>query len=282
MIAGDNWALHQLLKGIFNYLYANYQIQSINQLMAFITYTSGELAAGKHADTGLFEKKPIGFREDEGLLNPYSNIFYWTYKWTDKGTQAEEHSYKGFEIITFMLTGEIEYYDNNYRGWKKLSAGDMQVLRSGNGVIHSERLLPGSSLIQIWADPDLEKSTNMPVTYFNYTSDQLPVLIEKGRSTKIFSGPESPVRLQTEHLVITEASFSEGYHFYKCSKKLFVSGFVLEGDLVIRRNTLAPKDFFVAKEEESLEIKAITDCRLFITESPIELSYPTYTEKYRI
>ncbi len=250
--------------------------------MAFITYTSGEQAVGKHTDTGLFEKKPIGFREDDGLLSPYSNIFYWTYKWTEKGTRAEEHSYKGFEIITFMLTGEIEYYDNKFRVWKNLTAGDMQVLRSGNGVIHSERLLPGSSLIQIWTDPDLEKSINQPASYFKYTSDQLPVLIEKGRSTKIYCGPGSPVRLQAEQLVITEVSFAEGYHFFKCSKELFVSGFVLEGELVIRRNTLASKDFFVAKEEESFEIKAITDCRLFITESPLEPSYPTYAEKYRI
>ncbi len=250
--------------------------------MALMSYTSAEQAGGKFTGTGLFERKPIGFREDDGLLSPYSNIFYWTYKWTEKGTRAEEHSYRGFEIITFILTGEIEYYDNKYRVWKKLAAGDVQVLRSGNGLIHSERLLPGSSLIQIWTDPDLEKSLNQLASYDNYPSDQFHIIIEKGRSTKIYSGPDSPLRLQTEPVVIKEVSFAEGHHFYNCSKKVFVSGFVLEGDPEIRRNNLTSKDFFVAKEEEGIEIKAKTDCRLFITESPVELSYPTYAEKYRI
>ncbi len=250
--------------------------------MAFITYTSDEQAEVKHTDKGIFEKKPIGFREDDGLLSPYSNIFYWTYKWTGKDARSEDHSYKGFEIYTFMLTGEIEYYDNHQRLLNKLTAGDLLVLRSGKGVIHTERLLPGSSLIQIWADPDLEKLVPEPALYHDYASDQFPVLTEKGESTKIYCGPGSPVRQQTEHLVIKEVSLSEGNHFYKCSKKLFVSGFVLEGNLVIRRNTLASGDFFIAKEEESLEITAITGCRLFITESALEPSYPTHAEKYRI
>ena len=250
--------------------------------MALMSYTSAEQAGGKFTGTGLFERKPIGFREDDGLLSPYSNIFYWSYKWTEKGTGTEGYSYNGFEILTFVLTGEIEHYDNKYRGWKKLTAGDVQVIRSGNGFIHSERLLPGSSLLQIWTDPDLEKSRQQPASYDNYSSDQFPIIIEKGRSTKIYSGPDSPVRLQTEGLVIKEVSLAEGFHLYHCSREVFVSGFVLEGDLVIRRNPLASRDFFVAKEEKDFEIKARTDCRLFMTESPLEPAYPTYAEKYSI
>lgn len=250
--------------------------------MALISYTSEEQSDNQLNNGTIFEKKPVGFPEDEGLLKAYSNIFYWTHMWTEKGGEIAEHSHKGFDIITFVLKGEVEHYDSKYKGWRKLTAGDVQVVRAGNGFVHSEKLLPGSSILQIWTDPNLEKSLNQPASCHDYASDRFPIIIEEGKSTKVYTGADSPLVMQATDILIKELSLAEGSHFYECSREVFVSGFILEGEVMIRKHRLNLFDFFIAKEEEGLHIRADTDCRLFIVESPLEPGYATYAENYSL
>ncbi len=248
--------------------------------MAVISYTSAEQAGGRIGETGLFEKKPLGFREDDGLLSPYSVICYWSHIYSLKGGETGELSHKGFEILTFVLDGVIEHYDYKLKRWKSLVAGDAQVIRSGNGVIRSLRLEPGTSALQIWTDPNLEKSLNSPSSYDNYSSDRFQTIIGKGISTKVYCGPGSPVKMETEGVVIKEVSLAEGQHKYNDIGSSFVSGFVIEGSLTIKNNSLEVNDFFIAKGEAGLNITALSDSRLFIVESPLEPGYPTYAGKF--
>lgn len=61
------------------------------------------------------------------------------------------HPHKDMEIITFMLSGSIEHKDN--MGNKhRLEAGNVQLMRAGTGVVHSE-MNPDNipaHLLQIW------------------------------------------------------------------------------------------------------------------------------------
>lgn len=250
--------------------------------MAIISYSNEEMATGKINDGEIIEKKPIGFDTDNGLLRPYSSLFYWSYMQSEKGSTVVEHSHKGFEIMTFVLRGEIEHYDTGYRGWKKLSAGDAQLIKTGNGYVHSERLLPGSSLFQIWTDPDLEKALNQPASCVDYPSDRFPILREKGKSTKVYTGADSPLVPDTRGLTISEISLAEGLHRYTSGRDFFVSGFVLEGELKIGNHPLYTKGFFIVKDEEGFVINSLTDSRIFMVESPLEPGYGTYAENYRM
>ncbi|MDY0748671.1 pirin family protein [Paucibacter sp. R3-3] len=68
------------------------------------------------------------------------------------GSGFSEHAHDHFEILTFMLSGELEHKDSaGHEG--RLHAGDVQLISSGTGVKHSERN-PGSEapthLFQIW------------------------------------------------------------------------------------------------------------------------------------
>lgn len=250
--------------------------------MAVISYSSDEQAGEELNGKPVYEKKPIGFENEDGLLRPYSNLFYWTFKRTDQGAEISGNSFRGFEIITFVIRGEIEHLDSRAGVWKRLAAGDFQVIRSGNGYVYDEKLLPGSSLLQIWVDPDLARTLNQSSSYIDYSSDSFPVIIEKGRSTRVFVGAESPVSMQTPGLVIREVSLAEGLHLYQSAGNSFISGFVIEGNALIKKNNLRPNYFFIAKEEEDFRIQALTDCRLFIVESPLEPGYSTYAGNYRL
>jgi quercetin 2,3-dioxygenase len=50
---------------------------------------------------------------------------------------APDHPHRGFETVTYMLSGEMEHKDS--RGHSgRLTAGDVQWMTAGAGVIHSE------------------------------------------------------------------------------------------------------------------------------------------------
>jgi quercetin 2,3-dioxygenase len=50
---------------------------------------------------------------------------------------APDHPHRGFETVTYMLKGEMEHKDSQGHAGK-LSAGDVQWMTAGAGVVHSE------------------------------------------------------------------------------------------------------------------------------------------------
>ena len=50
---------------------------------------------------------------------------------------APDHPHRGFETVTYVLSGEMEHKDSQGHAGK-LSAGDMQWMTAGAGVVHSE------------------------------------------------------------------------------------------------------------------------------------------------
>jgi redox-sensitive bicupin YhaK (pirin superfamily) len=50
---------------------------------------------------------------------------------------APDHPHRGFETVTYMLSGEMEHKDSHGHSGK-LRAGDVQWMTAGAGVVHSE------------------------------------------------------------------------------------------------------------------------------------------------
>ena len=50
---------------------------------------------------------------------------------------APDHPHRGFETVTYMLSGEMEHKDSRGHAGR-LSAGDVQWMTAGSGVVHSE------------------------------------------------------------------------------------------------------------------------------------------------
>src|SRR5919201_97686 len=71
---------------------------------------------------------------------------------------APDHPHRGFETVTYMLSGSFRHKDSQgHEG--KLEAGDVQWMTAGRGVIHSEEPSPefqrtGGTLhgVQLWVN----------------------------------------------------------------------------------------------------------------------------------
>src|SRR6201992_3316795 len=57
---------------------------------------------------------------------------------------APDHPHRGFETVTYVLSGQMEHKDSQGHAGK-LSAGDVQWMTAGAGVLDSERASAGVS-----------------------------------------------------------------------------------------------------------------------------------------
>ncbi|HEY0706303.1 MAG TPA: pirin family protein, partial [Polyangia bacterium] len=92
---------------------------------------------------------------------------------------APDHPHRGFETVTYMLSGEFEHEDSaGHRG--VINAGDVQWMTAGQGVIHSE--MPSQAIrdkggrlhgFQLWVNlPAKDKMT--PPRYQEIPKARIP------------------------------------------------------------------------------------------------------------
>src|SRR5690348_14707879 len=54
-----------------------------------------------------------------------------------EGKGAPDHPHRGFETVTYLLSGEMEHKDSSGRAGR-LRSGDVQWMTAGSGVVHAE------------------------------------------------------------------------------------------------------------------------------------------------
>ncbi len=86
------------------------------------------------------------------------------------------HPHRGFETVTYMLEGYMEHRDH-MDNVGKLGPGDVQWMKAGSGVIHSEMPQQEEGRMrgfQLWVNlPAAEKMT--PASYQDIAADKIPV-----------------------------------------------------------------------------------------------------------
>lgn len=226
----------------------------------------------------ILENKPIGFPQDGGAQKPYSNLFYWANAWSDKGGLIGEHPHKMFEIMSFVIEGEIQHYDSKMDGWLSLHKGDAQIIRSGNGITHAERIMEGGRMFQIWFDPNIQETMNQEATYNDYKSVDMKYYEENGISFKNYIGNGGPVTMNSEGVEINELMLPVGNYKLKLKEDKIHSYYLLAGEALIDERRLVEHDFVIVENENELNISVGLEARLFSIAVPGQLSYKTYLE----
>jgi quercetin 2,3-dioxygenase len=249
--------------------------------MSIKIYKFKEQTPGDFNNGAILENRPIVMTDDAEGLQPYSNIFYWAHAWSDKGSTIGEHPHRAFEIMSFVLKGSIEHYDSKNRKWIPLKAGDVQIIRSGSGITHSEKINAGSEMFQIWFDPDLNKTISAPATYNDYAADSFRVNEQNGLAVKTYTEGGANFQLVAPGINIREISFGAGEHTIPVSNDKILSAYIIEGKINIGGEAIVANDFFTASSGVDLEFTASENGKIFIIESPEAVPYKTYAERYR-
>ncbi len=240
-------------------------------------YDISDQVKGNFNNGEILENKPIGFPQDRGKLKPYSNLFYWAHAWTtNKKSTIGLHPHQGFEICSFVLRGKVNHFDTKQNKWIRLSKGDVQIIRAGNGISHAEELDKDSEIFQIWFDPNLEQSLKQNASYDDYVSSQFKVKKNNISSTTIIKGIGSPMQMETEGLSINIHDLKTGLHFIQTSKDKIHSIFVLDGEIELESKKNLKGTFLTVSQTESFEINCNKKSRIFEVISPLDPSYKTY------
>lgn len=104
------------------------------------------------------------------------------------------HPHRGFETITYVLSGSLAHQDNR-GGHGVLHAGDAQWMTAGRGVVHNE--VPSDEnwvhVLQLWLNlPAKDKLVSS--RYQDLRGDQMPVRREPGVEVRVFSGKSGSVQ----------------------------------------------------------------------------------------
>ncbi len=246
--------------------------------MAIKIYSESEQAHGQFDNGAIQENKPLGFPHEGGQLKPFSSLFYWAHAWSDKGGLIGEHPHQGFEIMSFVLKGSIEHYDSNLKGWKRLDEGDVQIIRSGNGIYHAEKFLPDTHIFQIWVDPNLSKTLNQPASYDDYKNETFPRSGNALFETKVIKGENAPLQMESNVSSIKEISAKIGSHELSLNDQHVFGIYVIDGKVAINDHNIMENGFIIVKEESSIAFDVMEDAKLFMLEIPMSAGYQTYAE----
>jgi len=99
------------------------------------------------------------------------------------------HPHRGIETVTYMLQGEFEHEDST-GGKGRMSSGDVQWMKTGSGIIHSE--MPAMSEgrlhgFQLWINMPAKLKMSKP-DYIYIDADKMSVHKDGDKRVKVIAG----------------------------------------------------------------------------------------------
>jgi quercetin 2,3-dioxygenase len=247
------------------------------RIMALRIIPKSQQAKGAFNGGQIIENKPIGFPREGGFVRPFSSLFYWARAEGVVDSTIGLHPHQGFEIMSFVLKGDIRHYDTKTDAWKPLTAGDVQIIRAGSGIEHAELLEKDSVIFQIWVDPDLSKTLSKPASYDDYTMSSFPVTQDGDVEKRVLIGEGSPLRLDTSQIGITRYHLKGKFDIVKEEDKILAL-YVISGSGMLNGQTVEQDDFIIAEDDNLLAINPHGEMDIFAIEVAKELDYKTYAE----
>ena len=129
-----------------------------------------------------------------------------TYKPNNRGLPFGPHPHRGFETVTFILTGDLAHKDS--AGHESvINEGGVQWMTAGSGLIHSEIssdnfLKKGGPLeiLQLWVNLPAKLKMTEP-KYVGLQADQIPHLNEGHVTVDVISGRHQEIKGAFQPLV---------------------------------------------------------------------------------
>lgn len=236
-------------------------------------WKKSDQAFGSFNNNEIIENKPIGFPQDGGSLKPFSKIFYWAHAKANADSTIGLHPHTGFEILSFVLKGEIVHFDTKLNKWNKLRTGDVQVIQAGSGISHAEKLEKNSEMFQIWFDPNFNEALKLDAKYKDYSSDIFPV--NETENCRIVDYSRE-LDLLTTDLKIQKIKMKNTVYKLKTGFDRILGLYILSGNIKIGKKEIRVSDFIQISDTDIIEVESEKSSSLFIIEGPIKPEYKIY------
>jgi len=205
-------------------------------------------------------------------VKPYSSLFYWSHSIAIDDCEFGLHPHQGFEIMTFILEGNVSHYDTATKVWTPLTTGDFQIIQSNSGIQHQERIAKGTRSFQIWFDPNFYKTVKQKPAYADYHNDAFETINENGIKTITYIGGNSKVFALTPHLTIKKLLFSDQTKInLQLDSKSSYTFYVLNGNGLANNQKIEMDDAIRISGTNFLDIDFRGE--LFYIQTPTELDY---------
>lgn len=206
---------------------------------------------------------------------PYSNVFYWSHAVALEDCEFALHPHQGYEIMTFILDGQVAHFDTVSQVWTPLRTGDFQVIQSGSGLQHAEKISRGTRSFQLWFDPNFARTLHQAPTYVDYRSQNFAPVQAHGMTTRTYIGGDSPARCQTEGLTIRRLAFPAGANVVlPLDLHSAYTLYVLAGTACIGSYPVQPDDAIRVSGEPAIAVEFSMGGELFMISTPLTPTYP--------
>ena len=169
------------------------------------------------------------------------------------GMGFDTHPHRDMEIITYVLSGQLEHRDSMGNG-RVIKPGDVQYMAAGTGVLHSE-FNPSKDeavhLLQIWITPDRKGATPRYAekSFANATAGALNLATSKtGRDGSITINQDAELWLAKLNPKQTVT------HNLSSNRHAWVH--VADGEVVLNGQTLQTGDAAAISDEKKIELTA--------------------------
>ena len=189
------------------------------------------------------------------------------------------HPHRGIETVTYMLAGEFEHKDST-GGKGRMTAGDVQWMKTGSGIIHSEMPAMKEGKLhgfQLWINMPAKYKKNKP-EYIYIDSKKMSIHKDEDKQVKVIAGKfekvEGPVKKHNVEPIYFDVELNVNKYFkFKLPKTHNSLIYLIEGEIKIgEKEHKQTKDstLILLDKGEELKILATSKAKfLLISGKPI-------------
>ena len=189
------------------------------------------------------------------------------------------HPHRGIETVTYMLAGDFEHKDST-GGQGRMTAGDVQWMKTGSGIIHSEMPAMKEGKLhgfQLWINMPAKMKMSKP-EYHYIDANQMAVHQDADKQIKVIAGKfekaEGPIRGHNVEPVYFDIELKKGKEFtyeIPSSHNSFI--YLIEGEIKIGDKThdkVTDSTLILLTKGEKLKVLAILNAKfLLVSGKPI-------------
>lgn len=219
------------------------------------------------------------------LLDPFLMLDYFgSENPNDYIAGFPEHPHRGFETMTYMLSGYMRHEDNQ-GNLGLLKPGGVQWMTAGKGIVHSEMPEQVSGEMrgfQLWINLPSYAKMSSP-SYQDYESEAVPVeKLSDGSQIKVIvgktnNGTSGPVTNQFVHPLFMDVNLSAGHLWIQTVNPLDNSFiYIIDGSIYIgeQQKEVIQGDLAILTQADTISLQAGSEASRFIVASALPIKEP--------